>query len=361
MAYEPFTHVTGVISAGNSTSAALGAGGVFTGATENNGYNEVLVSVKTDQTGTMSVQFSPDGINWDSQIPFVIRANENQIHRFVKGSRYFRIVFTNDATPQSFLRLTTSYGDFSPLTSALNSIITPQADALTVRNLDAELMMRLGLMADYTIVNKYGVNPDVDTATVPEDVWPLGGAYTGFVAAADEMTVVSSDPADTGTLTITYLPSTTSKEYEEVDVVLNGTTPVNTGISAYRCHRAHYNSGGAAANVGNITIRQRATPANVYVYILAGQGQTSQATMTVPYGNTGILKQVVCDLLPRGSSGNIEGCIYIKEFGKSPRLARFFDVGAGGQHTDVPYGGIPLPALTDVTIRITVASTNKVR
>ena len=57
-------------SAGNSTSTPLVANATFVGATELNNYNDVMVTIKSDQDGIFYMQFSPDGANWDSSLPF---------------------------------------------------------------------------------------------------------------------------------------------------------------------------------------------------------------------------------------------------------------------------------------------------
>ena len=53
----------------NTTLTALGSGATFTGAWEQNDYPDVMVVVKTDNTGTLYFDFSPDGINADSTFP----------------------------------------------------------------------------------------------------------------------------------------------------------------------------------------------------------------------------------------------------------------------------------------------------
>lgn len=58
-----------------------------------------------------------------------------------------------------------------------------------------------GNVPGHSIINKYGVNPDIDIASGFEAIWNGGGDYTGHDAtAAETIEVFSSDAADAGTL-----------------------------------------------------------------------------------------------------------------------------------------------------------------
>ena len=54
-------------------------------------------------------------------------------------------------------------------------------------------------VSNYSIVDKFGRNPDIGTATTPEDIWNGGSNYTGFNATSNEnIEVFSSDANDQG-------------------------------------------------------------------------------------------------------------------------------------------------------------------
>lgn len=121
---------------------------------------------------------------------------------------------------------------------------------LQVASSDIGIAVSRGLIDGSSWVLKSGRNPDVDTANVPEDIWNLGGVYTGFPTSEPEtVQVFSSNAGDTGVLTITYLPTATSTAYVQGTVTLNGTTPVDCSFSAYRVHTAFYTNG-ASGNLG---------------------------------------------------------------------------------------------------------------
>lgn len=109
--------VTGgsVTSAGNSTAAALGAGGTFVGTGEDISlYSGVTVNTvgTADQVpGTLFLEFGPDGASWPVSIPIAV-TNLSQTVPFgplVPVRRFFRIRYVNGATGQTTFAITTTY------------------------------------------------------------------------------------------------------------------------------------------------------------------------------------------------------------------------------------------------------------
>lgn len=106
----------GTISTNNSTTTPLGIGEVFTGVADNVlDYGEVNILVKTDQdsaVGGLSIEFSPDGTNWDEKIPVNITAGRAESYGFGNRADYFRIVYTNGGVAQGYFRL---HATFHPM------------------------------------------------------------------------------------------------------------------------------------------------------------------------------------------------------------------------------------------------------
>lgn len=127
---------SGTVDDTNSTSSILAAGATFTGAAVDvSVYQSVVVAVKTDQPGTLYIEFSPDNVNWDSSLSFSVAANVNEVHRFSVTRKFFRIRFTNtSASSQTFFRLQSILGSQPVLTSALNSTVQTDADSLITRS-----------------------------------------------------------------------------------------------------------------------------------------------------------------------------------------------------------------------------------
>lgn len=109
---NPFpTLLNGTIVASNSSTTPLTGGGVFTGAAmEITNYAVINVNVYSDvasATNGLSVQFSPDGTNWDHSHSTTYTTGSGKGYIFNAEYRYARVVYTNGATPQSTFRLQT--------------------------------------------------------------------------------------------------------------------------------------------------------------------------------------------------------------------------------------------------------------
>lgn len=349
----------GRVSTLNSSTAALNSAATFTGTAEDvSMYPSVVLACKTDQDGTLYADFSTDGTNWDSTLSFSVAANTNEVHRITVTRKYFRVRFTNtSASNQTFLRLQTLFGSYQSLTSSLNSTIQQDADTLVVRPLDFNLMVGEGLYQNVAITIKDGLNADIDTASVPEDIWSDGGTYTGFPATPQASEVVSTSVSDTGTLYYFYMATEDDTDYTFASVTLNGTTPVSLGVNIFRCNFAYYESGGTNPNVGNITIRSIATPSIVFVTVPATYGQSYCSAYSVPKGSDVYIDRITASV--RGStSGSVDGVFYYKSFQGSPRYRFPFEMSFGSFYFDDMDYNVRIPEQTDIIPRITFASAN---
>lgn len=145
-------------------------------------------------------------------------------------------------------------------------------------------------------ITALGNNPVISTATVPEDIWPLGGVYP-FLSAASALEILSSSVNDTsaGTGARTVLINGLDGNYDEVaqTVTLNGTTPVSIPTALLRVNSAIIMTAGSTEiNAGNITIRDTATT-TARAYIQAGAGITRSSIYTVPNGYTLVVNSMV--------------------------------------------------------------------
>lgn len=349
---------TGMVLTDNSTTTVLTSGQTYTGTWRDvSMFDSVMVACKSDVAGTLYIEFSTDASNADSILSYDVAAATNEVHRASITRQYFRARYVNNGTNQTYFRLQAMAGVKQMLASPINTVVQTDADAQTVRAITEETLISEGKYQGRTIVNKFGRNSDVDSGTLPEDIWNGGGTYTGFPTGTPEvLEVFSSSASDTGDFTFTYLPSNTATEYLTATVTLTGTTPVNTGITVYRMHTANYASGTATGfNVGDITARHRVTTANVFCVMPAGRSQTYVSAYTVPAGSTGRIVRLFCRLLSN-TTASVEGALWIRALNGSPRMRRPFTVGNADSFQEMPYGGLILPAGTDVIVRIVTAT-----
>jgi hypothetical protein len=108
--------VSGVpsVNTANSSAVALTGGAAFTGtAVDVSGYSSINVSVFADQasaTNGLSMQQSSDATNWDVVDAYTVplmTAGNGKTYSVQVAARYFRVVYTNGATPNTLFRLQT--------------------------------------------------------------------------------------------------------------------------------------------------------------------------------------------------------------------------------------------------------------
>lgn len=114
--------IPNIISAVNSSTSTLGGGAVFTGTSEDiKDFAAVVINVFSDQasaTNGLSIQQSSDGSNWDITDTYSIAAATGKTFSVQPAARFFRIVYTNGATPQTAFRLQTIYHITTPKPSS---------------------------------------------------------------------------------------------------------------------------------------------------------------------------------------------------------------------------------------------------
>ena len=125
-------------------------------------------------------------------------------------------------------------------------------------------------------------NPDIDSATTPETVWPEGGIVS-FPSAAAATTIVSGSASDTaaGTGARTVLVEGLLAGYvaNSETVTLNGTTPVALASNYLRINRITVQTAGSGqTNAGKLTVAVGGTTANI---VAVGKSISQSAFYTV--------------------------------------------------------------------------------
>ena len=219
-----------------------------------------------------------------------------------------------------------------------------------------------GNVAGHKMVHKFGRNPDVDTGTVPEDVWLTGGLMTWPTAAA-VVSVTSTDADDDGnpttntgaqTLTIEGLDASFDELTETI--TLNGTNAVTTAASFIRINRAFVATAGTYHGNNEGILVGTVGGATMFT-IPIGAGQTQVARYTVPNGKTAQLTYIAASTDEKKSGGTIqlfrnpEADDASQPFGGTKRLIMQLD-NILGEETITPRSGILFAGKTDIWFEV---------
>lgn len=165
---------------GVKTVMPLAASATYTGVWEQNDEEDVMVTCKADQTGTLFFEFSDDRGTTVSTFPvsgFALAANIYEFHIAVKGPRWFRVRIVNDAVAQTSLALHIYYGTFRHSNAPLNQSASLDADAVHVRPTEMQEEVSLGRRGGVTAWSKFG-HRSLLAAGGFETVWDTTGNYT---------------------------------------------------------------------------------------------------------------------------------------------------------------------------------------
>lgn len=284
-------------SAVNSSTTPLAGGATFTGEYEWSPEPDVMVSCIADVAGTLYFDFSVDKTNVNT-FPvngFSVAAGTHEFHVAVKGPRWFRARFVNGSGAQTYMRLYVYYGTYRHPTSPLNTTLSQDSDAVTVRTVDTVLDISAGRFAGFSPVHKFGHAPS-GAQTTATDVWDRADATptqqiwvaptqarVHAIASSSDVDGKTGAPTSAGarTVQVTGLTAWDTAESSET-VTLDGTTAVNTVNSYVIIHRMKVLTAGTTSiNVGTITATA-ATDGTVTAVIRPSQGQTAMAIYGVP-------------------------------------------------------------------------------
>lgn len=163
-------------------------------------------------------------------------------------------------------------------------------------------LFRKELVGDISLLHKFGVNPDIDTASIPEDVWDEGGVYP-FPSAAATTTIISDSDEDgaaglTGALTVVVNGTDINFNLLSETVTMDGTDAVTLSNDFFRVWRPRVETSGSnETNVGTIEVKHGAT---VLGKIQPNNGTSLMAVYTTLFGRQSYLKKLYVDI---GRSG----------------------------------------------------------
>lgn len=355
------------IDALNSTATPLGIGATFTGTARRTLHPDALLIVQASHKCSAWIEYSLDGTNFTSYpntSGFSVKAGVNEIHVSLKALRYFRVKITNTSgSAMTYLRAQLHLGTFGELVSPINSVISSDADAKAVRPLDFNLLVAQNLYEGYTNTIKDGLNNDIDTATVPEDLTGTSGPYAGFptVLPAENAQLVVSG-ADTGTVYYAYMSAPTDTDYLFATKAVAGAGTYALGHPVWRSNFMFFiASSPTATNVGDITLQNTPTTANVFCVIPAGLGQSYCSAYTVP-ANCEVFIDRITGSVRGSATGSLDGYFYYRDSINGGYRLRFpFELQFGTLYFDDVDYLIRVPAGVDFVPRIVLASANNLQ
>lgn len=296
----------GTVSTLNSSTAALDAGNTFTGTWEDvTTVGSVLIAVKADQDGTITVEFSPDGVNQDSTLTRYYRTAQIEApHRFTVTRQYCRVTFTNtSASNQTYMRLQTIFGTRADLNAPLDSTLAQDFDATATRPSDYRTEVALGQRQGHTLWNKFGYNSAVGTSVEVVASW--GGTFVPMTTART-LSIVSDDAADvtstgTGARNIVVYGIDANRKAQTVVVQMNGLTPVVTTETWLGVNRIAVGlAGSGLVNAGTITATAT-TDLTTQGQVPAGEGTSQQCIFFIQAGHQAITEWLTISAVRFGS------------------------------------------------------------
>jgi len=248
----------------------------------------------------------------------------------------------------------------------LAACLTLQGQTHSVPMLDNFLYgVSLGLNNEFSYVEKFGQNDDIDTNSDPEDLWGGAGLYAGHpTGSAEVVEVFSGSDVDsiglTGALTVEIQGLDDDGALQRDTITLRGSVEVETTNTYDRVFRLRVLTGGSGgANVGAITCRHATTTANVFAVIPAGVNQSLVAAYTVPFGYTAIITSFQVNMtVSAGVAGSAIVSFRVREPGGVYRSVVYEQVTTTKGLNMELKGGLKLPALTDLLVRVENVSGN---
>jgi hypothetical protein len=159
----------GHISTDNSTSDKLDANIAFTGEWEEiTNFGVIVITLRASHasaTDGLCVKFSSDGVNIDSSDEFTIPADTGKTFSFQAATKYYKVIYTNGSTNQTFLRLQTILKPYyvKPSSHRIQDSIIDEDDAELVK---ANLTAKSLLTSNFENITSYRETLNVNNAWV---------------------------------------------------------------------------------------------------------------------------------------------------------------------------------------------------
>jgi len=243
-----------------------------------------------------------------------------------------------------------------------------QLDKLgNVRTTDLNLTIAMGNISGVGYVDKFGENPEIDTGSVPEDIWEQGGEYIYDADGTAPIMYLSSDSAADIGQTISVQGLDINGDLVNQEVITDGQNVVTLTTALWRVFRMENNSDTGLDLNGTIYCHIDPTPvsgtpsaADTRAIIDNGNNQTLMALYTVPKGKVGFLMRGEFGMSRSQTAGAIQSAYYSRRLGKVFKIKKRVDITNQGSSVYQDYRSFPdvIPALTDVKLRVEDVTAN---
>lgn len=298
-----------VVSVYNSASTPLASDETFIGTGEDCLYYNVIginiITSHISATSGFQIQFSSNNSDWDITHSFTIPAAVGKFFNFPLEAQYFRIIYTNGTTPQTYFRLQT----------ILHLEQTKESTLRLAEDIDSETAAQLSR----SIIS--GKKPN--------------GNYTNVRVDSDGRLQVSVTPVTTNTtLQLVFDKTHTAVNTGEWQEVLSYTIPTGYDFSCIYFDAVSFSADESARAVYKLNLGSYACSTNtftdgsswdlpkfaarMYVYVTTQIGTSSNDTITITYTNqTGIAGRTGTVTIPKSSlvGTRVEVALQTDDFG----------------------------------------------
>lgn len=217
---------------------------------------------------------------------------------------------------------------------------------------------------DFLINDTLGIHGNILSVTETKiTVWRMEGDLKSFVQnqSGNSYRVVTAGSTGASVLRIPCAYDGNMVHQGALYTILNGTTEVSIAGSYLRSTIGEIvHSGTGGGNAGVVTLRQEATPANVFFSVPVGRSNTAVMAFSVDAGKVALVKRLRLKLARNtGADGAAVCTIRYREFGSRVfKSSRPLELTSGSDTSFTSIGGDLIPPGADVKFRVEEVSDN---
>jgi hypothetical protein len=207
-----------------------------------------------------------------------------------------------------------------------------------LQNKDFNLEVSKGNVPKHSRINKSGYNIDIDTGTLPEDLWEGGGLWVApTTSRIHNITSSSANDTSAGTGARTIVVQGLNATYDQVSetIIMNGSSNVATVNSYTIIFYMYVVTAGSLNTAAGIISATAQTDATITAYIGTGDNQTNMAIYQIPNGYKGYLHNWDAAMQQATASSSAICQLIVKPFGSVNRVRRLHYLNNSGNSHEV--------------------------